>query len=277
VCSSDLEKVNTITIVGDAMARPLAEALAQATTQRDLSSLVYFGSAGAVLSEAVKQQLRELLPNTIVAENFGSTETGHQGTQIPGTPPPEGGGLRFIMNDRTTVLDDDLKPLQPGSGTIGKLALAGRIPLGYYKDPKKTADTFVEIEGTRWVMQGDLATIDADGTVIVFGRGSVCINSGGEKIFPEEVEAAVRSHPAVYDAVVVGAPDERWGERVVAIVQPRAGQSVTLDDLNAHVRTLIAGYKVPREIRIVDQIVRHPSGKPDFPWARAVAAGTSTS
>jgi fatty-acyl-CoA synthase len=176
------------------------------------------------------------------------------------------------MNDRTTVLDDDLKPIAAGSGVIGKLALAGRIPLGYYNDPQKTAATFVEAEGKRWVMQGDLATIDTDGTIIVFGRGSVCINSGGEKIFPEEVEAAVRAHPDVYDAVVVGAPDERWGERVVAIVEPRPGTTVTLDALNEYVRKQIAGYKIPREIKVVDHIVRHPSGKPDFPWARAVAA-----
>jgi acyl-CoA synthetase (AMP-forming)/AMP-acid ligase II len=268
------EGVNTITIVGDAMARPLAEAFAK--KPRDVPTLVYFGSAGAVLSESVKQQLRELLPNTIVAENFGATETGHQGTQVPGTPPPDGGGLRFIMNDRTTVFDDDFNRLEPGSGRIGKLALKGRIPLGYYKDEAKTKATFVEAEGERWVMPGDLATVDADGTIIVFGRGAVCINSGGEKVFPEEVEQAVRAHPDVYDAIVVGAPDERWGERVVAVVQPREGRTLTLDDLVAHCRTLVAGYKVPRELRIVEQVQRQPSGKPDFTWAKALVREPAT-
>lgn len=265
------ERVNTITVVGDAMARPMAEALAASPRARDLSSLVYFGSAGAVLSESVKEQLRALLPTTIVTENFGATETGHQGGEALGAPRPEGGGLRFAMKPTTTVLDDDLRPVAPGSGVVGRLALRGRIPLGYHKDPEKTAATFVEAGGVRWVMPGDLATVDADGTVIVFGRGAVCINSGGEKIFPEEVEAAVKSHPDVYDAVIVGVPDERWGERVAAVVQPRPGRAPTLGAIEAHCRGRLAGYKVPRGLVLVDAVLRQPSGKPDYPWAKAVA------
>jgi 3-oxocholest-4-en-26-oate---CoA ligase len=261
------ERVNTMTLVGDAMARPLAEALDRNPGRWDLSSLVYFGSTGAVLSDSVKDQLRGLLPTTIVTENFGSTETGFQGMEAPGAA---GGGRRFMMTDRTAVFDDDLRRVEPGSGVIGKLARRGRIPLGYYNDPKKTAETFVEIEGERWTMPGDLATVEADGTIVVFGRGAVCINSGGEKIFPDEVERAVKAHPSVFDAVIVGAPDDRWGERVAAIVQLRPGATLTLEDLDTHSRTLIAGYKVPRELHVVDRVLRHPSGKPDYPWAKEV-------
>jgi 3-oxocholest-4-en-26-oate---CoA ligase len=267
------EGVNTITVVGDAMARPLAETLAANPQRWDTSTLVYFGSAGAVLSDAVKDLLRSLLPNTYVTENFGSTEAGHQGMEAPGGTKPEGGGLRFLMKDTTTVLDDDLNQIEPGSGRIGRLALRGRVPLGYYKDPEKTRSTFAELNGQRWVMPGDLATIDADGSVIVFGRGSMCINTGGEKVFPEEVEAVVKGHPDVWDTVIVGVKDERWGERVVAIVQPRSGKAPTLEDIDKHCRGHLAGYKVPRELWLVDEIVRSPSGKPDYRWAKAVAAG----
>jgi acyl-CoA synthetase (AMP-forming)/AMP-acid ligase II len=260
----EANKVNTMTIVGDAMARPLAETLAAGSY--DTSSLMYFGSTGAVLSATVKDQLKELLPNAIIAENFGATETGFQGGEAFGAGP-----RRYVMNERTAVLDDDGNGVEPGSGVVGKLALRKHIPLGYYKDPAKTAATFVEIGGERWVIPGDMATVEADGTVTVFGRGAMSINSGGEKIYPEEVEAAVKAHPEVYDAVIVGVPDERWGERVAAVVQPRAGKTPTLESVAGHCRSLIAGYKVPRELHLVDQIQRQPSGKPDYPWAKAVA------
>jgi acyl-CoA synthetase (AMP-forming)/AMP-acid ligase II len=155
------------------------------------------------------------------------------------------------------------------------LARCGRLPLGYWNDAEKTARTFVtDADGTRWVVAGDMATVEPDGTVVVLGRGTFCINSGGEKIYPEEVEQALKSHPAVYDAVVVGVPDERWGERVAAVVQPRAGLTATLEELAAHCRTRLAGYKVPREVHVVDEVRRSPSGKADYVWARAVAAGT---
>ena len=264
------ERVNTMFAVGDAMARPLVEHLAADPSRYDLSSLIYFGSSGALLSTTVKDELRRMLPNVFVGENFGSTETGNQGMEAQDAPKPET-GLRFRMNDRSTVFDDRLHPIPPGTGAVGKLALTGRIPLGYYKDPEKTAATFVEADGKRWVMPGDLATVDADGTIIVFGRGAVCINSGGEKVYPEEVEMALKAHPAIYDAVVVGVPDERWGERVAAVVQTRPGALVTLDEIKDHVRTRVAGYKVPREMHVVDEVRRQPSGKPDYPWAKEVA------
>jgi acyl-CoA synthetase (AMP-forming)/AMP-acid ligase II len=271
---AERERVNTMTIVGDAMARPMAEALPR-HVQRDLSSVLYVGSAGAILSTAVKEQFKEHLPNLIVGENFGATETGHQGMEVMGNSRPEGGGLRFQMKETTTVLDDNLQPLKPGDGVTGKLAMRGRVPLGYYNDPEKTRATFAEIDGERWVMPGDLATIDADGTVIVFGRGTMCINSGGEKVYPEEVEAALKANPDVFDAVVVGVPDERWGERVAALVQKRPDRSVTPEQVQEHARTKVAGYKVPRAVFFVDEIQRQPSGKPDYPWAKKLAAQLS--
>ncbi|MGZ4139311.1 MAG: acyl-CoA synthetase [Actinomycetota bacterium] len=271
---AERERVNTMTIVGDAMARPMAEALPK-HLHRDLTSVLYVGSAGAVLSDAVKEQFREHLPNLIVGENFGATETGHQGMEVMGNSRPEGGGMRFQMKSTTTVLDDEMKPTKPGDGVTGRLAMRGRVPLGYYNDPEKTRATFAEIDGERWVMPGDLATIDADGTIIVFGRGTMCINSGGEKIYPEEVEAALKSNPDVFDAVVVGIPDERWGERVAALVQLRRDRSVIVGAVKEHARARVAGYKVPRDVYFVDEIVRQPSGKPDYPWAKAKAAKLS--
>jgi acyl-CoA synthetase (AMP-forming)/AMP-acid ligase II len=148
------------------------------------------------------------------------------------------------------------------------------MPLGYYKDEIKTAATFVtDRDGVRWVIPGDMATVEADGTVTLLGRGSICINSGGEKIYPEEVEAALKAHPGVFDAVVVGVPDERWGERVAAVVQPRDGHALTLDEIDRHCRAHISGYKVPRELHVVDTIVRSPAGKADYRWAKATAMG----
>jgi acyl-CoA synthetase (AMP-forming)/AMP-acid ligase II len=172
----------------------------------------------------------------------------------------------------TVVLDENLQVVAPGSGVIGKVARKGNIPLGYYKDEAKTAETFLTSpDGVRYSIPGDFASVEDDGTITLLGRGSVSINSGGEKIFPEEVEAAVKSHPDVYDVVVVGVTDERWGQRVAAIVQPREGAKPTLEDVQSHCRTKIAGYKVPRELHIVDQLQRSPSGKPDYRWAKAVA------
>jgi acyl-CoA synthetase (AMP-forming)/AMP-acid ligase II len=266
------EKVNTVTLVGDAMARPLAEAIREMGDEADTSSVFVIGSAGAVLSEAVKEQLREAIPSTMIVDSFGATETGHQGSMAPGTGHGAGQGPLFYMNDTNCVLDEDRKPVAPGSGVVGKLARRGHIPVGYYNDPEKTAATFFEIDGVRWVMPGDLATVEADGSIRVFGRGSVCINSGGEKIFPEDVEAALKAHPDVLDAVVVGIPDQRWGQRVAALVQTRPGAAPGLEELDRHCRTKVAGYKVPRFVRFVDRVERQPSGKPDYRWAATYAA-----
>ena len=262
------EKVNSITIVGDAMARPLAEAFEGASL--DLSALRVIGSGGAILSEHVKDQLKQHLPGVVVMDNFGGSEAGAQGQHVGrganGTAP------RFRPEATTAVLSmEDHRMLEPGCGEVGWLARRGRIPLGYYKDAEKTAQTFVEVDGVRWVIAGDMAIIEVDGTITLLGRGSACINSGGEKIFPEEVETAVRSHPGVFDAVVVGVPDEKWGERVTAVVQAREGHALTLESVAEHCRTAVAGYKVPRGLKLVDELVRQPSGKPDYRWAKSVA------
>jgi acyl-CoA synthetase (AMP-forming)/AMP-acid ligase II len=263
------EKVQTLQVVGDAMARPLAEALEGST--HDLSSLIVIGSGGATFSEGVKEQLKEKLADIMLLDSFGGSEGGNQGQSVPREA--DSLGPRFKADETTAVLDEDLKPLPPGTGKVGMLARKGRIPLGYYKDEEKTARTFIEANGARWVVAGDMAMVEADGTVTLLGRGTNCINSGGEKIFPEEVEAALRTHPAVFDAIVVGVPDDRWGERIAAVVAPRPGESPTLESLDQHCRTHISGYKVPRELHLVDEIQRQPSGKPDYKWAKAVATG----
>jgi fatty-acyl-CoA synthase len=223
------------------------------------------GSGGAILSAAVKDELKAQLPNVIISDNFGSSEVGAQGRNMTeGTP-------RFEMDDTTTVLGDALRPVARGSGEVGRLARRGHIPLGYYKDETKSAATFVtDPDGVRWSIPGDYAVVEDDGTITVLGRGSQCINTGGEKVFPEEVEAALKSHPDVFDAVVVGIDDARFGERVAAIVQPRPGRSPGLDDLAAHCRVTLAGYKVPRQVHLVDAIDRTPAGKPDYRRAKAL-------
>jgi acyl-CoA synthetase (AMP-forming)/AMP-acid ligase II len=174
------------------------------------------------------------------------------------------------LGDRLTVLDESLKPVVPGSGDIGQVAKRGHISFGYYNDPDKTARTFPEIDGVRWLLTGDIATVEADGTIAVFGRGSQCINTGGEKVYPEEVEAVLKGHPDVFDAVVTGIPDERWGSRVAAVVQPYRS-SPSEEELDAHCRKSLSGYKVPRAYAFVEEMVRSPAGKADYRWARQVA------
>jgi acyl-CoA synthetase (AMP-forming)/AMP-acid ligase II len=265
------ERVVSLTVVGDAMARPLADELKANRDDYDVSGLMALGSGGAILSEGVKEQYRDVLPDIIMADGFGASETGNQGSGIGAN---DEGNPQFQLGPHTTVLNEDNVPIEPGSGERGMLARSGRIPLGYYKDEEKTAKTFVtDADGKRWVIPGDMATIEADGIVTVFGRGSQSINSGGEKIFPEEVEAALKSHADVYDALVVGVPDERFGARVAAVVATRGDAVPTLEDLAEHCRTKIAGYKVPRELHLVDEVVRSPSGKADYRWAKSVATG----
>ena len=267
------ERPISLSIVGDAMARPLAEALDEKSY--DLSSLFVISSAGAIFSPAVKEQLRKHLPKIVLLDAFGSSETGSHGMDAGGVQPD--GGIRFRMNANTVVLDDAGKQLAPGSSQIGRVALRGRVPLGYWNDPEKSARTFVEIDGVRHVLIGDVARVEADGTVTVFGRGSQCINSGGEKIFPEEVEGALKSHPDVFDALVVGVPDARWGERVAAVLELRPGRQPSLEQIAEHCRKQVAGYKVPRLLHVVPQIVRSPSGKADYPWAKRVATEAAKS
>jgi 3-oxocholest-4-en-26-oate---CoA ligase len=265
------EKVNLLMITGDAMGRPLIEALSSGESY-DTSSLFALASTAAVFSPSVKDQFLERLPNLVVSDAIGSSETGANGhVQVKkGNTAMKGGPTVNAVVD-TVVLDEDLNELAPGSGKIGKVARKGNIPLGYFNDPAKTAETFVTAHGVRYAIPGDFALLEEDGTITLLGRGSVSINSGGEKIYPEEVEAAVKSHPGVWDATVVGVPDERWGQRVAAVIQVRPGEEVTLESLQEHCRTRIAGYKLPRVLHVVDEVVRSPSGKPDYRWALAAA------
>lgn len=262
------ESVNTITLVGDAMARPFAEQVKKG--DYDTSSLMVIVSAGAILSDSVKNEMQELLPEAMILNNFGATETGHQGASFENSAT---GRPTFAMHDGNVVIDEDHNPIERGSDKIGFLARKGRLPLGYYKDPVKTAKTFFEINGERWVVTGDMAMVEEDGLITIQGRGAVCINTGGEKVFPEEVEESLKAHPAVMDAVVVGVPDEKWGQRVAAVIQPREGMSVDREDLLRFCRTKVAGYKVPREYFSVETVLRHPSGKPDYRWAKDIATG----
>jgi acyl-CoA synthetase (AMP-forming)/AMP-acid ligase II len=266
------ERVNMLMITGDAMGKPLVEALDDPGAHYHLSSLIGVTSTAALFSPSVKDAFFRHFPNLVMTEAIGSSEGGNNGITIvtPGsTAMRSGPSVRRLGS--TVVLDDELRPVAPGSGVVGRIARSGDIPLCYYNDPVKTAEVFVEVDGVRYVIPGDYATVEADGSITLLGRGSVCINSGGEKIFPEEVESVLKAHPAVMDAVVVGAPDERFGEKVAAIVEPRPGaEPLTLEALQAHCRSMLAGYKVPRALFVVERIERSPSGKPDYPWAYRV-------
>ena len=263
-------KVNLLFFTGDAMARPLLDALLahQEDNEYDLSSLFLLASTAALFSPSIKEKLLELLPNRVITDSIGSSETGFGGTSIVAKDSPHSGGPRVTIDHRTVVLDEDGNEVKPGSGVRGFIAKKGNIPVGYYKDEKKTAETFRTINGVRYAIPGDYAKVEEDGTVTMLGRGSVSINSGGEKIYPEEVEAALKAHPDVFDALVVGVPDPRYGQHVAAVVQARPGSRPTLSALDSFVRSEIAGYKVPRSLWLVDEVKRSPAGKPDYRWAK---------
>jgi acyl-CoA synthetase (AMP-forming)/AMP-acid ligase II len=265
------EGVNMLIIVGDAMARPLADELEANRDDYTTSTLLVVGSGGAVLSASTKEKLANILGTTMIVDGYGSSETGTMGRQATGAG-QHAGGARFDMGETTVVIDDDGNFVEPGSKVIGRLARTGNIPLRYHKDPEKTNKTFLEAGGKRWVIPGDYARVHDDGTIELLGRGSVSINTGGEKVYPEEVETVVKDHPDVFDAVVVGVPDERWGERVVAVVRPTEGSSLSLESIQELCRGRLAGYKVPRDICVVDEIVRSPAGKTDYRWAKEHAA-----
>jgi acyl-CoA synthetase (AMP-forming)/AMP-acid ligase II len=260
-------KVNLLFFTGDAMARPLLDALSK-DHDYDLSSLFLLASTAALFSPSIKEKLLELLPNRVITDSIGSSETGFGGTSIVAKGAPHSGGPRVSIDHRTVVLDEDGNEVKPGSGVRGLIAKKGNIPVGYYKDENKTAETFKTINGVRYAIPGDYAQVEADGTVTMLGRGSVSINSGGEKIYPEEVEGALKGHADVFDALVVGVPDERFGQCVAAVVQPRPGTRPPLAELDRFVRNEIAGYKVPRALWYVDEVKRSPAGKPDYRWAK---------
>ncbi|KUO15590.1 acyl-CoA synthetase [Streptomyces dysideae] len=263
------EKVTSVSLVGDAMLRPLIDALSGPLKGTDCSSMFSVSSSGAIMSDTVRRQFQALVPNVMLLNNFGSSESGFNGTATEDSGPER--GFRIRVNSRTQVVDPAThEPVAVGE--VGRVAQCGHVPLGYYNDPRKTAETFFEKDGERWVLLGDMATVDEDGVVTVLGRGSQCINTGGEKVYPEEVEQALKSHPDVYDALVAGVPDAKWGHHVAAVVQLRDGAArPSLDTIQAHCRTHLAGYKIPRQLVIADAIRRSPSGKADYRWAREVA------
>jgi acyl-CoA synthetase (AMP-forming)/AMP-acid ligase II len=265
-------RVTTLSVLGDAMARPLIEELVRWPGRYDTSSLAAVNSSAAVLSPAVRSQILRALPGVELSEVTGSSESTVEGRAVHSADHDAGGPVRILPRPGTIVVDENLQPLSPGTGQVGKIARSGAIPLRYYKDAEKSATTFVTINGQRHVMPGDFALLEADGSITLLGRGAVSINTGGEKVYPEEVEGAVKSHPAIYDAVVVGVPDERWGQRVTALVELRPSRDApSLTELQDHCRTLIAGYKLPRTLLVLDQMQRHISGKPDYKWAAQYA------
>jgi acyl-CoA synthetase (AMP-forming)/AMP-acid ligase II len=268
---AERERATILVIVGDAFGRPLADALADDPHRWLLDDLLVILSGGAVLSPVVRDALLAHLPWTVVVDGYGTSETGGQG-QMPIWPgQPQTSLPRFHVDEDTTVLDDAGRPAPPGSGVVGRLARKGRLPLGYHGDPAASADTFMELHGQRWAIPGDLARVEADGSITLLGRGASSINTGGEKVFPEEVEAVLKAHPGVFDAVVVGIADERFGQRVAAVVAHRDGVSVDVEDLQHHCRNHLAPFKVPRKVVMVDEVARRPSGKVDLEWATATA------
>ncbi|MBE3011770.1 acyl-CoA synthetase [Microbispora sp. NEAU-D428] len=265
------EHAMIVTVVGDAIARPLVDAIREHGADHDLSSMKVLGSGGALLSRSVREEAAALIPGLYVNDGFGSSESGVDGTLGIG---PDG-RMRLAAGPRIRVVDENFRQVEPGSGRLGYVARTGNVPLRYHNDPDKSAKTFPVVDGARWAVLGDMARVEEDGTIVLLGRGSGCINTGGEKVFPEEVEQAMKSHPAVMDALVAGVPDERFGERVAAVVELRPGATAGVEELRAHCRTQIAGYKVPASIVVVDVVERSPSGKADYRWAKSVLS-TST-
>jgi fatty-acyl-CoA synthase len=269
------ERVTQMAIVGDAFGKPMLRALEEAEAEGrpyDLSSLQLIISSGVMWSAEVKQGLMQR-GMFICLDSLGSSEgVGFAGSiSAPGS---ENKTAKFTIGANTKVFTEDGRAVAPGSGEIGRLAVGGHIPVGYYKDPSKSATTFLDIDGQRWSVPGDFASVEADGTIVLLGRGSVVINSGGEKIFPEEVEEAVKLHPDVVDCLVVGLPDDRFGETVAAVVAVRTGSEADADALTAALEGL-ARYKHPRRFVIVPEIVRGPNGKADYKWAKQTATSAS--
>ena len=268
------ESVDFLLIVGDAFARPLVDELQRHSY--DLSSLTVLLSGGAPLSAHLKNELLEYLPHLLIIDGLGSSEAGGQLAHVSASGGATTGSFPLAANNH--VLSEDFGAvLEPGHMGLGWLAKSGRLALGYLGDPDKTQRTYPIIDGVRYVVPGDRAVLTSEGLVELRGRDSVTINSGGEKIFAEEVEMAIKPHPAVFDCVVTGRPSERWGQEVVAIVQLRPGSHATEDDLRSEAARHIARYKIPKAFRFTTEIVRSPSGKADYRWAASVARDESPS
>ena len=259
----ELHKGNTTAIVGDAFAKPMLRALDAEPERWDLTSLYVFTSSGVMFSEASKQSLIKHLPHTMIVDAFSSSEAVGMGQSVSAAG-TDSGTAKFQVGDYTKVFAEDLTEVVPGSGQTGRVAVGGHQPIGYYKDPEKTAATFLTVEGKRYSIPGDFATVEADGSITLLGRGSVCINTGGEKVFPEEVEEVLKLHADVRDAVAVGVPDEKFGEAITAVVE--LAPDVALDEaaIIAHVKGKLASYKAPKRVLAVTTIGRAPNGKVDY-------------
>ncbi|HEU5035504.1 MAG TPA: acyl-CoA synthetase [Nocardioides sp.] len=266
------EKVQLIFMTGDAMARPLIEAYEEHGGY-DCSNLVAISSSAAIFSPPVKARWMAAFPNSIFTDSVGATETGFQGMgmQDPNNISPDGPVVG--IGPATIVLDENDRLLDPATdiGRVGRLGRGGSVPVGYYKDPEKSAATFLEIDGKRYSVPGDFARIEEGNRVTLLGRGSNCVNTGGEKVYPEEVEMAIKNHPSVYDVLVVGVPDEKYGQAVAAVVELREGETLELEELRTFLREYLSGYKLPRTLTIVDQVPRNAAGKAQYPAAKELA------
>ncbi|WP_235737748.1 acyl-CoA synthetase [Nocardioides alcanivorans] len=265
------ERVQTISMIGDAMARPLIEEHDRG--EYDARTLAVVTSAAAILSTEVKQRWLRSFPDLTLIDIIGASETGFTGN---GTVSPDGTdrGTLVKIGPETAVVDEQHRLLDPDTdiGAVGLMARSGSIPIGYLGDPEKTARTFLEIDGTRYAVPGDWVRIEPGRHLTLLGRGSGCINTGGEKVYPEEVEVALKAHPGVYDALVFALPDPRFGQQVAAVVEPRPGVELDLEEVRAHLRGHISGYKIPRTMLSVDRVPRHVTGKADYRTAQDLAA-----
>jgi 3-oxocholest-4-en-26-oate---CoA ligase len=269
-------KVQLMFMTGDAMARPLIEAYENG--DYDGSSLVAVASSAAIFSRPVKERWMAAFPNTFFTDSVGSSETGFQGTGLQDAENIKGEGCVVSLGPESVVLDEDNRILDMVSsvGAVGRLARSGSVPLGYYKDPEKSARTFIEIDGSRYSVPGDFARIEPDNKVTLLGRGSNCINTGGEKVYPEEVEMALKAHPDVYDVLVVGVTDENYGQAVSAVVQARGENRPSVEELRSFLRPTLSGYKMPRSVTYVPEIPRSATGKANYPKARELATAATS-
>lgn len=268
-------QVQGIFMTGDAMARPLIEAYEAG--EHDASTLFVVASSAAIFSRPVKERWMAAFPQAVFTDSVGASETGFSGTGLQDSDNIKGEGPVVALGAETVVLDEDNRvlDLDADAGKVGRIARSGSVPLGYYKDEAKSARTFLDIDGTRYAVPGDFARVEGDGKVTLLGRGSNCINTGGEKVFPEEVEMALKGHPDVYDALVVGVLDDTYGQAVSAVVQVRGEHEPALEELRDHLRPILSGYKLPRSVTYVPEIPRNATGKANYPRAKEMAAGTA--
>ena len=264
-------KANNVVIVGDAFAKPIMDALDKAESDGhpyDLSSINTVISSGVMWSSEVKQGLLKH-HDMVLVDAMGSTEGGMGSSRASRDNPAE--TAKFVLNPGVIVITDDGEIVEPGSDKMGKIGTSGLVPLGYFKDEKKSAETFKEFQGVRYSFPGDYAKVESDGTITLLGRGSNCINTAGEKVYPEEVEEAIKRHNDIYDCLVVGLKDDRFGQRVVALASFQEGKEIAEQDLISFTREHLAGYKLPKQVLFVEEVMRAPNGKANYKWAKETA------